>query len=68
MSKKYFWVLISWSFTGSSVYSYEESVIDIHPFEYLKETKKISGFSGAYLVNWKEITKEEFDLFGTILN
>jgi hypothetical protein len=51
---KYYWL----------VYIYK--AVSIHPFEYINDKKK--GTRGAIdnvtLLNWKEISKKEFDMFG----
>lgn len=59
---KYYWYSAKFRWFEQSDEGYEQGVLkDEHPFQYKNDTRKrVFSFS---LVNWKEITKEEYDLF-----
>ena len=44
---------------------FDSAVIDEHPFEWLKRSQAESNFKKV-LVNWREISKEEFRAFNEI--
>jgi hypothetical protein len=62
---KYYWLVYSYNNAGGSKTNVEEAV-SIHPFKYMNDKK--NGTRGAIdnvtLLNWKEIRKKEFDMFG----
>jgi len=72
--KKFYWACIETIVSHSgSTYKYE-SVMDYHPFEYLKHLKSNNGPIGDVkftvrrdyiLLNWKEISKKEHDMWET---
>ena len=61
--KKYYWILGRgfWYDIDSNAVE-EEEVTDIHPFEYAAEQMGNVDYT-LILVNWKEITEEEYNLF-----
>lgn len=59
--KKYYWMLYSHNNVPGTYRIYNEVVTDKHPFEIMAKFVN-SVFMNMVLENWKEITKEEFDL------
>lgn len=62
---KYYWILIKETcLTGELTY---EKVVDKHPFDWRMQTltPQIPDLS-ILILNWKEITKEEYELYQTI--
>lgn len=43
-----------------------EECIDIHPFQYMQHNNPINKATDFKLLNWKEITKEEYNLFNKL--
>jgi hypothetical protein len=63
--KKYYWLIYSYNNAGGGK-TLSEEVTTKHPFEFMNENRGEQGRMVVYnisLVNWKEITKPEFDLF-----
>jgi len=58
--KKYWW--IHYDRVGIQMYREKETVIDIHPFLWLSETKKQMKWE-VWLVNWKLIDVTEYNLW-----
>lgn len=63
--QKYYWILIKEkSFSGEFTY---EKVIDKHPFTWRQnERNQFLPERIWTILNWKEITKEEYELYQTI--
>lgn len=56
---KYYW--LSYAYSVAFGYAYMDNVTTKHPFLQIKEE---NGDSYKYtLLNWKEITQEEYELF-----
>jgi hypothetical protein len=63
--KKYYWLVYSYNNAGGGK-TFSETATDNHPFEYMKEVRGEKGRLIIYnitLLNWKEITKSEFNMF-----
>lgn len=57
---KYYWILVEvYSYEGNYTESFVENK---HPFSVMKDRS-----SNDTLLNWKEITKEEYELYNTIV-
>ena len=61
---KYYWILIKEkSFTGEFEY---DKVIDVHPFIWThQERNQYLPERTLTILNWKKITKEEYDLWNS---
>jgi hypothetical protein len=63
--KKYYWLVYSYNNWGDGK-TYAERVTDKHPFEFMTAERGVRGRLAVYnitLMNFKEITKSEFDAF-----
>jgi hypothetical protein len=70
--KKYYWVSAMLKFRNETKWKFEEYVTNKHPFiskaDYLKLEPGIDSVPCDYqLLNWKEITKIEYDLFNDLI-
>lgn len=63
---KYYWISVKEkSFTGAFEY---DKVIDVHPFTWRHQQKEQYLPERQFLIlNWKEITKEEYKLYNPIV-
>lgn len=63
---KYYWISVKEkSFTGDFEY---DTVIDVHPFTWRHQQRNQYLPERQFLIlNWKEITKEEYELYNTIV-
>lgn len=64
-AKKYYWLVWSYNNAGNGK-TLEERVTNLHPFEFMRNHRGEMGRLVTYniaLINWKEITKKEFDNF-----
>lgn len=61
---KYYWFSFRSMYREHQIYG-DLICKDIHPFEYISTMKDSWGerYQQATLLNWKEITEEEFELF-----
>ena len=57
----YYWVLVQVTSLTRHEPFYSDYVIDKHPFEWIKE--QIYADIHPMLFNWKQITKEEYELY-----
>ncbi len=65
MEPKYYW--INYSIHTADHSSQYDECIDVHPFNYLQETMK-STTKKVVINNWKEISKEEYDMYNEVNN
>ena len=65
--QKYYWLSYVTTNTADQTHGYLNTVSEKHPFEAINEMKVAEVESGdtymSTLLQFKEITKEEFDLF-----
>ncbi len=63
--RKYYWLVYSYNNAGGSK-THSEAAIYNHPFEYMNNIRGLDGRNVSInitLINWKEISKKEYDLF-----
>lgn len=70
---KYYWLLIRECRRNGTAYD-SDCIADKHPFEYIAELEDTQGETYArineriLLLDWKEISKEEYELFEKLEN
>jgi hypothetical protein len=55
----YWWISYAW---GDRNY-FASEVDTKHPFTFIAESQNLDGFGDIELLNFKKITKEEYDLY-----
>ncbi len=66
---KYYWLVYSYNNAGGGKTLQEDVTKEIHPFKYMADERGDKGRLAVYnitLINWKQISKEEFLLFKSL--
>lgn len=59
-TKKYYWIKYVVKYSYSQSLQSKQTVLNIHPFEWLNE--KNTNIIERRIIDWKEISKEEYEL------